>query len=140
MRQMSEQPIAGGSHYCSACGQVHGGQDQAAEVAIAKINADRDVRVAEIQRAEVRHAATLGAETQIAVAEISAAAGVEETAALAEGIAEAADAGAVEAPVITDVPVPDAEPEVQSITERDEDDGDDMPPPAETRSRLRYWP
>lgn len=138
---MSDQPItAAGPHYCTGCGVVHGGDDQAAAVKIAKIQADRDVEVARIQRGETQQVAQLGAETEIAVAEIGAVAGVEETAALAAGIAESGDAGAGEIPVMTDVPVPDAEPEVQSITAREDGDGDSVPPPAESRPRLSYWP
>jgi hypothetical protein len=126
-------------HYCTGCGRVHGNDDQAAAVKIAKINADRDVRVAEIARGETRTVAELGAETDIAVAEIQAAAGVEETAALAEGIAEAGGPDAV--PEITSVAIADAEPEVQaSIAPRDDDAGDDDGPPPPAKSSLSYWP
>jgi hypothetical protein len=136
--------MAAGSHYCTGCGQVHGADDQAAAVKIAKIQADRDIEVARIQRGETREVVEVNAETEIAVAEIGAAAGVEETAALAAGIADAGNGAAPAPAVITDVPAPDAEPEVQSITARDDEtdeDGDDsIPPPASSGSKLRYWP
>lgn len=134
---MTEQPITGGQHYCAACGKIHGGDGQDAQVKIAKINADRDIEVARIGRGEFQKT-ELEAETEIAVAEIQAEAGVAETEALAEGIADAGGEDAV--PVITDVAMPDAEPEVQaSIQPRDEDADDDVPP-AETKKPMSYWP
>jgi hypothetical protein len=138
---MSEQPT-GGAHFCGTCGKIHDdGQD--AQVRIERIRADRDVRVAEIQRSETRAVVETGAETEVAVAEIGAAAGIEETAALAEGIAASGDSGDPPPAVMTDVPAPDAEPEVQSIAARDDETGDDIDAEASpdgAKGKLSYWP
>jgi hypothetical protein len=138
---MSEQPVmAVGPHHCTGCGQIHGGEDQAAAVKIEEIRAKRDIEVARIGRGETREVSNTAAETEIAVAEIQAEAGIAETEALAAGIADAGGGADDAMPVITDVPVPDAEPEVQdSIAPRDETP-DDIPPPAPKRSGLTYWP
>jgi len=74
-------------HYCSACGEIHGGGSsrESEELKIAKLNADRDIRIAEIQRSERRVLAEAGVETtevqaeaEIAVAEVQAGAAVDE--------------------------------------------------------------
>jgi hypothetical protein len=132
---MSEQPAAG-AHFCSACGQVHGNEGRNVEVQLAKINRDADIEIARIQRGETRTAMEIGAETDIAVAEIHATAGVAETEALAESIA---GSGEPDPPVIIDAPAQDIEPEVQaSIEPRDDDESG---PPAEPKkSGLSYWP
>jgi hypothetical protein len=139
---MSEQPVMPvmGAHYCTGCGQIHGTESQDAAVRIAEIEANRAIEVARIERGEFQHNAEISAETEIAVAEIQATAGVAETEALAEGIADAGGDDAV--PLITDVAVPDAEPEVQASIEPRDDDagGDDIPPPAKSKSSLSYWP
>jgi hypothetical protein len=138
---MSEQPVMPvmGAHYCTGCGQIHGTENQDAQVRIAEIEANRAIEVARIERGEFQHNAEVNAETEIAVAEIQATAGVAETEALAEGIADAGGDAAV--PAITDVAVPDAEPEVQASIEPRDDDGDDgVPPPAQPKNSLSYWP
>jgi hypothetical protein len=130
-----------GPHHCSACGQIHGGEQRDSDaVRIAEIHRLEAVELARINRGEYEHAAELEAETMIEVAGIQAAAGVEETAALADGIASSGDAG--DMPAIVDTPIPDAEPEVQaSIEPRDDDQGDDGGPPDEPKSSgLSYWP
>jgi hypothetical protein len=74
---MTEPVMA--EHHCTGCGQVHGGSShENPEVAIARINREADVRIAEIQRGEFQKT-ELEAETEIAVAEIDAAAVVEES-------------------------------------------------------------
>ena len=134
MTDMPGAPVMG-PHMCGTCGQLHGGDDDQAAVKIAQIQADRDVQVAKIQRGEFQ-TTELEAKTQIAVAEIEAAAGVAETEALADGIAASGDD--TETPVIMDTPIPDAEPEVQdSIEPREEDDSG---PPAEPKDNWSYWP
>jgi hypothetical protein len=135
-----ETPAAIGAHYCTGCGQMHGAEHESDAVRIAEIHRLEAVELAKINRGEYIHTAELGAETAVAVAEIQAGAGVEETAALAEGIADAG--GAPDLPVITDVPAPDAEPEVQASIEPrdDDDDGDDGPPAEPKSSGLSYWP
>jgi hypothetical protein len=128
-----------GAHYCAACGHMHGAEGQDSAVKIAEINAKRDIRLAELARSETRTAAELGAETEVAVAEIHAGAGVAEAEALAEGIADSGDGA--EVPVIADVPAPDAEPEVtDTIAPRDEEEDTPPLPAAEPRSSLSYWP
>jgi hypothetical protein len=73
-------------HYCAACGEIHGGTGrESEEVKIAKINAERDIEVAKLQRAETRdytEAATeqteIAAQAEVAVAAVEGAAAVEE--------------------------------------------------------------
>jgi hypothetical protein len=133
MTELPGPPVMG-PHMCGTCGQLHGGDDDMAAVKIAEINANRDIQVAKIGRGEFQ-TTPLEAETQIAVAEIQATAGVAETEALADGIAQSGDSE--EMPAIMDTPVPDAEPEVQdSIEPREEDDSG---PPAEPKSNWSYW-
>lgn len=132
---MSDQPgaLAMGPHMCGTCGLLHDNDGDQAKVKIAQINANRDVRVAEIQRGEFQ-TTELEAETEIAIAEIQAGAGVAETEALADGIAQSGDSE--DMPTILDTPIPDAEPEVQdSIEPRDDDGG----PPPEPKSNWSYW-
>lgn len=135
---MSEiQTEPGGLHYCSACGQRHGGDDMGAAVKIAKIEADARVRIAEIERGETLRAMETAAETAIVVTELETAAGVEEAAALADGIA---DSGSEAEPlVISDVPAPDIDQDVSATIEPREDD-DGAPPAAERKTSLSYWP
>lgn len=129
-----------GPHFCTGCGQWHGAEHDSDAVRIAEIHRREAVELAKINRGEYQHEAELSAETMVAVAEIQAGAGVEETAALAEGIAASGDS--TETPAIMDTPIPDAEPEVQaSIEPRDDDAGDDGEPPDEPKSKgLSYWP
>jgi hypothetical protein len=133
-----ETPPAMGPHYCTGCGEMHGAEQRESDaVRIAEIHRQEAVELARINRGEYAHANELEAETIVAVAEIQAAAGVEETAALAEGIADAGDGA--ELPAITDVAVPDAEPEVQASIEPRDDDDSGAPPPAEGKSDWSYW-
>jgi hypothetical protein len=133
---MSEQPVMG-SHYCAACGQIHGGERTDAEVRIAKINADRDIEVARLQRSEYQHAVDVDAETAVAVTELQTEAGVLEAEALGDALG---GGGGDESPVIIDVPADDVEPEIQDSIEP-RDDEDDGAPPAEAKSSgLSYWP
>ena len=77
-------------HYCSACGEIHGGHSGETEaIKIAKIEADRDIEVARLARAEARQ-------------EIEA--GVEETKIEA---AAAVDAAVVESQVIEELATPE---------------------------------
>lgn len=94
-------------HYCTGCGEVHGGgSGDSPDVKIAKINADRDIEVARIQRSEARQA--IEAETE--QTETIAAAEVEQTAIEAEAIAEAGipepepEMPVIEAPVVVQAP------------------------------------
>lgn len=127
-------------HFCTGCGKIHGAEQQDSLVEIARLETNRDIEIARIQRGEMRHATELEAETDVAIAEIHAGAGVAEAEALAGGIAEAgADA---ETPAIMDTPIPDAEPEVQASIEPRDDEADDAgAPPDEPKSTgLKYWP
>lgn len=81
---MTDQP----PHYCTGCGEMHGVERQEnPEVAIARINREADVRIAEIQRGEFQQT-ELEAETEVAVAEIEAAAQVDEATVKAEVLDE----------------------------------------------------
>jgi hypothetical protein len=89
-----------GPHHCTGCGEVHGGEHREdPAVAIARIEAERDVKVAELQRGEFQQT-PLEAETEVAVAEIEAAAAVEES--------------TVKADVLEDIMTP-AEPEPEPV-------------------------
>jgi hypothetical protein len=133
-----ETSPAMGPHYCAACGQLHGDERESDAVRIAEIHRQEAVELAKINRGEYIHEAELGAETAVAVAEIQAGAGVEETAALAEGIASSG--GPDDVPAITDTPIPDAEPEVQaSIEPRDDDQADEGPPAEPKSTNWSYW-
>jgi len=60
---MSELSEHEGTHFCSACGQRHGGESRTdAEVKIARIQADRDIEVARIERGMAANLATIEAE------------------------------------------------------------------------------
>jgi hypothetical protein len=83
---MTEPVLA--AHHCTGCGELHGGETRTSpEVEIARIQAERDVRVAELQRGEFQKT-ELEAETEIAVAEIDAAAAVEEATVKADVLEE----------------------------------------------------
>jgi hypothetical protein len=83
---MGEPVLA--EHHCTGCGQLHGGAERTnPEVEIARINREADVRIAEIQRGEFQKT-ELEAETEIAVAEIDAAAAVEEATVKADVLEE----------------------------------------------------
>jgi len=109
-------------HHCSACGEVHGASPRTSpEVEIARIQAERDIRVAELSRGEFQKT-ELEAETEIAVAEIEAAADVEEA--------------IVKAEVLDDILTPEPEPEpvviVENEAEAESAEPDDAPPEIET--------
>jgi hypothetical protein len=111
-------------HHCSACGEVHGGSGgDSAEVRIAKIQADRDIEVARLQRAEMRQdieatvaVAELGAETEVEVATVEAESGVVAAEAVAEALAPPEPE-----PAVVEVPV--------TAPDSDETEGD-VPAPA----------
>jgi hypothetical protein len=130
---MSE-PTGPAEHYCTGCGQLHGGRDLSAEVKIAKINADRDVEVARIQRGEFQMT-PLEAETTIAVTELEAAAAVEVAAELGDGQAPAAEEPETTAIVVEGPPAEPAE-ELPSI---EPGIGSSEPPAAKSKSSLSYW-
>lgn len=106
-------------HYCSACGEVHGGGSGETEaVKIAKINAetekhraDRELDIARLARAEARQAIEAETEQTETIAEAE----VEQTAIEAEAIVEAGISGTepevpvVEAPVVVEAPEEPAE-------------------------------
>lgn len=98
-------------HFCTGCGQPHETSGESEAVRIAKINADRDIKVEQIRRSELRHED----ETAIEQTEINAEATVEEavvTAAVLEELIApdpAPEPGPVELPV--DMPEPDPEPD-----------------------------
>jgi hypothetical protein len=121
------------SHFCSACGEQHGGSNVAPEVEIARIQAKRDVDVAKIERGALRTEAELAAETEVAVTELETGAAVEVAAEL--GAPEPAEPETI--PVIVDgTPAEPEEPEPTI------EPGDSSPPPpsAESRkSKLSYW-
>ncbi len=104
-------------HYCSACGEIHGGGGEPPEVKVARINADRDIEVARLARAEARQEIEAGVEQT----EIAAGAAVEQTAIEAEAIIETgapepeAVPAEIEAPVV--ITAPDPEPEGEAVPE-----------------------
>lgn len=128
-----------GPHHCSACGDIHGGETvEAPEVAIARINREADVEIARIGRGEAKAITETQGETDIAVAEIHAAAGVEETEALAEAVV-GSDSEEIP-PVVVDAPADDIEPEVEASI-APADDIEEPSEPVERRSKsLSYWP
>lgn len=116
------------AHYCSACGEVHGGHSGDSEaVRVAKIQADRDIEVARIQRSEARQAIEAETEqTEIeseAAVEAAVAEAVTTTAVLAATAEEAPSEPAPEAPVAEEAPavveeVSDGEPPAPPETEK----------------------
>jgi hypothetical protein len=120
-------------HYCSACGQTHGGHARKdPDVEIARIQAERDVEVARINRGMEATLATIGAETAIETTELEAAAAVaiaEETGPPEAEPEEDTQAIIVEGPPAE--PVPEPEPTL-------EPKGDSLPTPA--RKHTGYWP
>ena len=126
-------------HACETCGLQHGGagelppRPESDEVAIARIQAERDVEVARLAARESREAN----ETMVDVAEVQAAADVAEAEATAEvvGAVLAAEAESDQPPapdpVIVDAPAPEPEPDL-------------APPPAEPQhhepKRRPLWP
>jgi hypothetical protein len=128
-----------GPHYCSACGDLHGGEQRESDaVRIAEIHRLEAVELARINRGGYAREAELEAETMVEVATIQASAGVEETAALADGIASSG--GPDDVPAIIDTPLPDAEPEVQASIQPRDDVDDGAPPDEPKSSSFSYWP
>lgn len=126
-------------HTCTDCGLLHdheGTPTANPEVEIARIQADRDVRVAELQRGEFNKT-ELEAETEIKVAEIEAAAAVDEA--------------TVKADVLDDIltppePEPDPEPVVivddPEAAEPEEDTGPpeiEVAPPGAAKKSNPWW-
>ncbi len=122
------------AHYCSACGQQHGGPDANAEVEIARIMAHRDVEVAKIERGEAKTVAEVAAETEIAVTELETAAAVEVA---AETDAPAAEPEEPETTTIL-VDGPEAEPAEEAPSMEPAEDSHSEPP--EPRRSRGYWP
>ncbi|MCW2903115.1 MAG: hypothetical protein JWO67_5380 [Streptosporangiaceae bacterium] len=72
-------------HYCTGCGEIHGAKHQTPpEVEIARIQAERDIRVAELGRTETK----MAVEGQLAETEIVAEATVDEAVVKAEVLDE----------------------------------------------------
>jgi len=130
---MTEPVLA--AHHCTGCGELHGGESRTSpEVEIARIQADRDVRVAELARGEFQMT-ELEADTAVAVAEIDAAAAVEEATVKADVLEE-----------ILTPPEPEPEPVVvvdDQSAPADEPPGDEPPDVVDaapaTKSRSNPW-
>ena len=108
-------------HYCSACGEIHGGNSREAdEVRIAKINAERDIEVARIQRSEAK--AAMDAET-------------EQTEIVAEAEVESAVAEAIVTTTILaendQPPEPESEPAPEPVIVEAPEPEEEVPAPAE---------
>src|SRR5258708_595873 len=126
-------------HYCSACGEIHGGSSrESEEVKIAKINAERDVEGAKISRAEAREYTEAATEqTEIAAqAEVAVAAG--------EGAAPGAAAG-VENEVLEEIVNPEP-PETTVVVQQESgpEEDEEAGTPAETthvpaESKSKGW-
>ena len=124
-------------HHCSACGELHGGDRESDEVRIAKIQADRDIAVARMSRADSREYN----ESHEAIARTEAAAAVEV--AEIEAIADVAESS-VKADVLEEIVAPEPEPESAPVIVGDvPDDGDEPPAPPEVESSSKssggFW-
>jgi hypothetical protein len=104
---MSEQPETG-EHFCTGCGQPHGGEHRADPgVEIARIQAERDVKIAQLEYRQDQEAGILAAETAVEVTELETEAELVEAVATAETLAEAAGPPEAEpAPVTIEAPEP----------------------------------
>jgi hypothetical protein len=129
---MAEMP-----HYCSACGEVHGGSTaKNPEIEIARINAERDIKVAEMNRGEFKPTAA-ELETRVEVAQIEADAEVGAAEAIGDALAPETEAG----PAVIEDP-----PSVEELEELEaEEEGEPEPPevtssptPAEPK-RATHW-
>lgn len=110
-------------HYCSACGEIHGGTStKNPEVEIARIQAERDIEVAKL----ANRATSELAEASIETTEIEAGAAVDEAVVRADVLTELAEPEPEPAPVTivsaeggdagADETVPEAEPPVADDT------------------------
>ena len=121
-----------GEHFCSACGQTHGGEDRTSpEVEIARIQAERDVKIARMEYREAVEAGELKAENAIQVTELETAADVavaEETEPPPADSSEDGNQSII-------VEGPPAEPEEEPSLEPKEEH---LPEPAASKSH-GYW-
>jgi hypothetical protein len=127
-----------GPHYCTGCGEMHGGKPpENPEVAIARLQAERDIEVARINRGEFQKT-ELEAETEIKVAEIEAGAEVATAEATAETVAAVLGSsdGEEAPPVVIEAPPEEIGPEEPSI----EPAGGNSGPPEPKKPKLSYWP
>lgn len=122
-------------HFCSACGEEHGGSNVAPEVEIARIQAKRDIEVAKIERGMVRQEAELAAETEVAVTELETQAAVVVAAELGDGGQAEAEEPETQAIVVEGPPAELEEPEPTI-----EPAESSMPEPAEPKRSRGYWP
>lgn len=124
-----------GEHYCSACGEQHGGHARKdPDVEIARINAERDVEVARIQRGEAKAVVETSAEVELAVAEVEAEAAV----AVAEATDAPAEDGSEDGNQAIIVEGPPAEPAEEEPEPTLEPKEENLPEPAASKSR-GYW-
>src|SRR5208282_4340792 len=123
------------SHFCSACGEQHGGSNVAPEVEIARIQAKRDVEVARIQRGEVVGEAKVEAETEIAVAELETSAAVVVAAELGDAASPEPEEPETQAIVVEGPPAEpiETEPSIEPVESS-------MPEPKEPERKRGYWP
>ena len=127
------------SHYCSACGEIHGGSSrESEEVKIAKINADRDVEVARLAHSAQR----VEAAAEVAATEVVAEAAVEQTAIEAEAAVEEA---VVENEVLEEIVNPEP-PETTVVVQQESgpEEDEEAGTPAETthvpsESKSKGW-
>jgi NMD protein affecting ribosome stability and mRNA decay len=100
-------------HYCSACGEIHGGASrESEEVKIAKIMADKEIRIAEL----ANRATTEVVEGSIEQTEIEAAAAVDEAVVKVEVMEELAEP-------------PEPEPQPVTVVSNEAEGGDAEPEP-----------
>lgn len=100
-------------HYCAACGEIHGGGGKNPEVEIARINADAQVKMAELARSETR----TEVDGAIEQTEIAATAAVDEA--------------VVRDAVLTELATPEPEPEPVVIVSNEADAGAEAEPEPE---------
>jgi hypothetical protein len=120
-------------HYCSACGEIHGGPaGKNPEVEIARIQAERDIEVAKLSRAETREVV----EGAIEQTEIESAAAVDEAVVKTEVLEELAAPEPEPEPVVIVSNEAEGDPEPEPEPEAD------LPepgPPPEPAGKANVW-
>ena len=121
-------------HYCTGCGQPHGGHGgESDEVKIAKINRDADIEIARLARSEARQEIEAEVEQTEIIAEAAVVEAVVEAAVLEE-VLTPDPAPVPDAPVVIES-APDPEPEVEAVPEPPET----TEPPKSGKKDTGWW-